>query len=70
MTFTGSPTDIQNALGNLTAPSLGLTFNPDANFNGIATLTVTANDGVAAPVHQHDQFDYSGGERRSDCQSR
>ena len=50
MTFSGSPTDIQNALGNIASPNLGLTFNPDANFNGIATLTVTASDGVAAPV--------------------
>ena len=45
MTFSGLQGDIQNALGNLASPNLGLTFNPDANFNGLATLTVTANDG-------------------------
>jgi Ca2+-binding RTX toxin-like protein len=41
MTFSGSQTDINAALD-------GLTFNPDANFNGPASLTIETNDGNAS----------------------
>ena len=58
MKFSGAPADIQAALGTPTtlgtvAPFIGvagrggLTFNPNADFNGVATLNVTVQDEVS-----------------------
>ncbi|MFO1219881.1 MAG: immunoglobulin-like domain-containing protein [Burkholderiaceae bacterium] len=43
VTISGSPAAVNGALN-------GLSFNPTADYNGSATLTVSTNDGVAAPV--------------------
>jgi len=43
VTISGSPAAVNGALN-------GLAYNPTADYNGAATLTVSTSDGVAAPV--------------------